>query len=177
TKSGSFEWQHGWFANALQFFSIQQKAWLGFISNKTFSPMERAGIVAGQLALYGPRGLGLSGGVWYAWDKYQEWKNPDNPEPPSDKVVEFIEGGMVDVVVNTALEAMSGEDQDVRLSGQLAAGAGAFSTLEEKAVALLTHGTDSAAYNVLQFLAGPSGTAAERLAEVGGRAAQAAKLA
>lgn len=156
-KEGTFKWQRGFFSLMTQFLSIQVKALNAMIPEfaggaKTFTGREKAKIAAGQLALFGIGGSALGG----MYDEFKEFFFGDEPLP--DEVDQALRGGMVDIMFNAAVTAISGEESDISIASDWSASAGPLTSIAD----LL----ESLAEMDGEVLLGATGSAGSRVGEI-----------
>lgn len=124
TRADAFNYQHGILSAATQYLSIRHKAINAVVSNKNFTPAERARIAGGQVLLFGAEGAGIGMVVDTIMNKMGITFEPV-PEIGASAldVKQTIEGGMYDLVMNHTLQALLEQDEqsDVQFSRSMAA--------------------------------------------------------
>lgn len=116
TRTGELNYQRGALSLATQFLSYQHKAILAATgANRKFrelSPLQRTSFLASQFVLYGVDGLGVGAFT----DKIISTNGYEVPE----EVKPLIDGLVYDYMLNRMLSAVSGEEEEVDFTGDLA---------------------------------------------------------
>ena len=159
TKAGAFGYQDGFLSTATQFFSIQHKATLAMMrgipglskyGNKAITPREGRRILYFQAGIFGGAGWGINAALDNALDAagVTELSQTDR---------QILHGGALDLVMNTMISSMAGEDTDFAFAANMSAGQG-FTT------SLLQYMEDIASgdVGVLELMAGASSSVGSR---------------
>lgn len=159
TQVGGFGYQDGWLSMATQFFSVQHKAALAMMrgipglskyGNKAIEPKEARRIMAFQTAIYGAAGMGINGALDWALDE----ADVGDLDPQTRQL---LHGGAFDMMMNTAISSLSGEETNISFAKEMSAGQGF-------APNLLQYIEDIASgdVGVLELMAGAAGTVGSR---------------
>ena len=121
THTGALRYQNGGMSALTQFLSIQHKAMLAIspfknVGNQAFTRAERLKLLTGQVFLNGTAGLGLH-------KLYQSARDHMGLDLP-DEVENVIVGGMLETIVNEAVELVSEGDSNLNVSGSIAPAGG-----------------------------------------------------
>lgn len=120
THTGALRYQNGAMSALTQFLSIQHKAMLAIspfkIGNQAFTRAERMKMLVGQVLLNGTTGLGLH-------KMYASARDHMGLQLP-DEVENVIVGGMIETVINEAIELATDGDSNLNVSGSIAPAGG-----------------------------------------------------
>jgi len=158
TQVGKLSYQDGWFKLATQFLSFQHKAINQFApqfmgGTRRYTPMEKSRMAVMQLGLWGAGGLGLG----ELWVHVRDTMGIELA--PWEKAV--VEDGMMETMMNAALNAYSDEDSHLDISKTFAPAGGAYSSYYGIVYNLLNA-------DIPAFLSGASNSAHSKLADAAG---------
>lgn len=122
-RSGELQYQRGLASLSTQFLSIQHKAFFAMLpaamgGNRSITAAEKARIAMGQAVIFGSAGFG----VQEIYDSLRR-HHFDGEEIPK-KADDILRGGFMDYGVNKILESVWGDDTDLSISSNWAAGSG-----------------------------------------------------
>jgi len=116
TQTGDFAYQKGLASIMTQYAAVQHKQLLLMTTSQALTRTEKNKIIALQLAMWGPSGIGLGA----VWNKAAGEAGINTNEG----LMNVIEDGAAEWMMNDILSRISGEDVDIDFSSSLAAASG-----------------------------------------------------
>jgi len=121
TQPGSFAYQKGVLATALQFIAVPHKALLSVTTNKYWSKADKFKIVGANVGMFGAYGLGLN-------HIYEQMVAASGGEPLEPWLERLLKGGLVDLafngVINNVMNEKPGEETRINFANAFSPFAG-----------------------------------------------------
>jgi len=156
TQPGDFAYQKGIASIPFQYFAIQHKQMLLMLTNRALTGKERFRIFAGQMALWGPAGVGLAAIV--------DGAAADRELNLSDGALSVINDGIMEAGINATLETVFDQEADLDLSGRFAPAGGVNDNIATAIAEMMLTGESSDIYKIIF---GPTAGNFNRFADAG----------